>query len=67
MMINNIPQVSPQQIQGTIKISSGEIITINSHAVKNNESNKSSESFVKKLKKAIAEDLFKKEDGSKNK
>ena len=59
-------KTTPQEIQGTIKISNGKVINISSHAFKNNESKKSSRSFVKELKKAIEEEVFKKEDEFEN-
>jgi hypothetical protein len=67
MNIQQSNKITPQQIQGTIRISNGEVININTHAISNNESNKSSKNFVKNLQKAIKEDLFKKENGPQGK
>jgi len=54
----------PQQIHGTITIANGTIIQVNSDAVQSNRSTESSENFVKSLKKAIREGIFKKQDDS---
>jgi hypothetical protein len=55
-------KVTPQQVGGTITIANGNTIQIGPGSVSNNNSNQASMIFVQKLKKAIEQDLFKKED-----
>ena len=65
MNVNNTQPINktlPEDVRGTIKISSGEVINIKQNSVQSNMSTKSSEAFVKELKKAIKEGVFKKED-----
>ena len=56
-------KATPQQIGGTITISSGEEIHIKPDSIRSNKSRKSSKEFVAEFKKAIDEGLFNKEDG----
>lgn len=56
-------KTTPQQIGGTITISSGEEVRIQPDSIQNKESDISSTDFIKKFKKAITEGIFKTEDG----
>jgi len=70
MVLNNNSQnigTMPQQVGGTITIASGEVIQIGPQAVASNASIQSSKSFVKALKKAIDEGVFKKDNESEEK
>ena len=51
-------KTTPQQVPGTITISSGQVIHPNSEAVQSNGSIESSEKFIESLQKAANEGVF---------
>lgn len=59
-------KTTPQQVGGTITISSGEEIHIKPDSIQSNKSDKSSTEFVAEFKKAIDKGLFNKEDEQTN-
>ena len=56
-------KTTPQQIGGTIIISSGEEIHIKPDSIQNKERDISSRDFIRKFKNAISEGVFQNENG----